>query len=571
MSGRIPRVRTDIDGHSFLEIYPDGQSSALIIFVHGIFGDPQGTWAETPQTLMMFPALADADWGSFGYDTGLIYRRDAMQTVDQLLLWIRTHAARYRNIFFVAHSMGGLFVRDVCAKLALSQSQNDLALFANIKHGFLVASPVGGAVWARRISWIPLIRSLNSHIAYLEQGESYISKFPTYAAAIDAAKKHGGSRPKFSIFIGTRDQVVQNILTSVLTEDDTYEGPVPGSHSTLKTALNANSTLVKRIVQIVSDYSRRSMVAPQEIATAIIASRASSSLEAPRSDTLTAPVSTGGGKAVILISCSAHKRTDSEVMHPKKGGVLSAVADGEIGLHAIQTRAQIMGLLQSGRIDGTEFKEGNRAGRPENRALVLGPDFGGAINEPKYLPAFWRYSGRTYQASREDWSAFLSFPDPVRPSILIMSGLYGLIPFDECIQNYDCHITDTDVQSGQTVVAYWGATMTDILLSHCDRLKSSGVKVGPIIDLLSESSYQSALDWERIYPRYPVLHRVFETKAGRDALVNIGIFLRTILRDPAKAIRLPPDRFIDEPEFIDADRIAFEYQIGQSPLAVARD
>ena len=193
MAARIPRVRTDVDGHSFLEIYPDGQSSTLIVFVHGIFGDPRGTWAETPHTLMMFPALAEADWGSFGYDTALIYRRDSKQTLDQLLLWIRTHAQQYQSIFFVAHSMGGLLVRDLCAKLALSDRQSDLTLFVKIRHGFLVATPVGGAVWARRIAKIPLLRKLNSHLPYLEQAASYISKFPSYASAIDAAKLRGGS------------------------------------------------------------------------------------------------------------------------------------------------------------------------------------------------------------------------------------------------------------------------------------------------------------------------------------------------------------------------------------------
>jgi hypothetical protein len=112
--------------------------------------------------------------------------------------------------------------------------------------------------------------------------------------------------------------------------------------------------------------------------------------------------------------------------------------------------------------------------------------------------------------------------------------------------------------------------MTDILLSHCERLESSGTRVGPIIDLLSEKSYQSAIDWKRIQTRYPTLHRVFEKKADREALVNLGTFLRTLLRDPAKSFQLVPDQFIDDPSFIEPDRIAFESEIGASPLSVAR-
>ncbi len=319
------------------------------------------------------------------------------------MLWIRTHARQYKDIFFVTHSMGGLLVRDACARLALSSDVHDLALFSKIKHCFLIASPVGGAVWAKRFAKIPLLCKLNSHLAYLSQEDQYLSRFPTYEDAIEKSKVRGGGRPKFSIFTGTCDRVVQEILESALTEDDTYEGPVPGTHASLKSALTPNSTLVKRIVQIVSDYSRREVVAPR-LSTPAISSTTNTAAAAVAENTAL------GGKPIILISCSAHKRTDLEVLHPKKGGVLSAIANGEIALRAIQTRAQIMGLLQSGKIDGTEYKEGNRAGRPENRALILGPDFGGAINEPRYLPAYWRYSGRTYLATKDEWVAFSNSP-----------------------------------------------------------------------------------------------------------------------------------------------------------------
>lgn len=569
MAGRLPRVRTDIDGRSFLEVYPDGQSSTAVLFVHGFLGNTRGTWADTPQTLMTLPVLADADWGSFGYRTSLVYRRDVRQTFDEFILWVRAHARQYKNIFFITHSMGGLLVRELCSVLGTSQDPNDIDLFSSIRRAFLIAPPIGGAVWARRIARVPLAKRLNSHLSFLAEPEKFVAEFPAYENAVTAAKSAGRPYPLFSIFIGTEDGVVQDILHEALISDDVYEGPVVGNHSTLKVDLTVNSTLVKRIVQIISDDLRRRNMsgtgggkianAPPSIA---------------RDQTATGQSNSEGtreSKPIILISCSAHKRTDREILHPKKGGLPAALEDNALVISAIQTRAQIMGLLQSGRIDGTEYKEGNRAGRPENRALILGPDFGGAINEPKYLPAFWRYSGRTYQASKDEWENFIQFPDKNRPSILILSGLYGLIPFDEYIQNYDCHITDTDTVSGQRILDYWGVTITDTLLSHCDRIEVGGGKVGPIIDLLSERSYQNAIDWTRVRHRCSVLHRVFENKSDRDALVNVGIFLRTLLRQPGRAATLVADAFIDEPDFIDADRIAFEREIGASPLEVARN
>ena len=278
-------------------------------------------------------------------------------------------------------------------------------------------------------------------------------------------------------------------------------------------------------------------------------------------------------KDIVILSCSAHKRSDGETIHPRKGGVSEIIVDPEVAKRAIETRAETKDKIQKGLIDGTEFQEGNRAARPQNRDLVYGPDFGGKMNEPVYLPAFWRYMGRTYITSREEWEYFNKLGEDIKPSVLIISGLYGLIPVDEHIQNYDVHLTDRDQGSepNRMVRDYWNPVVTEVLLSHFDWIEAGGWQLGTVVDLISERSYQLDIDWDQVYPRTRVLHRVFEQRAGRDALANIGILVRSIIRDPSRLSGLEADRFYDEPDFFNPDRVAFETSLDGSPLNVSRE
>ena len=170
----------------------------------------------------------------------------------------------------------------------------------------------------------------------------------------------------------------------------------------------------------------------------------------------------------------------------------------------------------------------------------------------------------------EHWSHFLDVSVQERPDILIMSGLYGLIPIETPIQNYDCHLTDVDQQSGRTLGDWWKEIMTDILLSRIKHLENSGIRVRRVYDLLSERSYQRVIDWNRIYESCPVFHRVFEKSAGRDSLFHIGRLLQTILVEPTRIASMNVNEFLPIPGEGD-DRIAFESRINSCELQVHRE
>jgi len=451
----------------------------------------------------------------------------------------------------------------------MSEEKSDHNLFSHIKRCFLIAVPLSGALLARLLNRIPGLRLLNWRIPYLARPQVSPESLEHYNAAIKRAENLRLPRPRFSLFVGTDDHFVSNASEWALTKDDTYEGPIPGDHESVKRDVDVNSTLVKRIVQVVNEHIRQDSSTQRE---RIALESRMLSRQASHKNSVTKMIEPVGRRRrdVILLSCSSHKRTDRGEDHPRASGIWSVLADKEVEKLAVQTRVQIMSLIQQGRIEGTEFREGNRSARLENQELILGPDFGGAINKPRYLPAYLRYVGRSYQATEEEWQQFMQLGEDARPDVLIMSGLYGLLPMDEYIQNYDCHITDTDNDTGQTVRDYWGTIMTDVLISHLEWLETWW-EIGRIVDLLSERSYQIAIDWQRIYPRWAVLHRVFEVKAGRDAIEDIGIYMRSVVRDAFLLGQVVPDQFYTHPDFHGGDRIAFESRLHESPLTVVRE
>lgn len=102
-----------------------GKRPRVIVFVHGVIGGPRETWTNG-STKEFFPDLVvknrtfdDADVYVFGFPSRI---RGSTLNIDQLseLLHQRLELTgitkNYENIIFVAHSMGGLIVREFLMK-----------------------------------------------------------------------------------------------------------------------------------------------------------------------------------------------------------------------------------------------------------------------------------------------------------------------------------------------------------------------------------------------------------------------------------------------------------------------
>lgn len=90
----------------------------------------------------------------------------------------------------------------------------------------------------------------------------------------------------------------------------------------------------------------------------------------------------------------------------------------------------------------------------------MGLDSGPDLKETKihesqedYLPAFIRYSGRTYSKIDHDaWMQMVNQPEDY--DCVILSALYGMVRFDEPIRNYPIKQADKIPQKS-TIKAFW--------------------------------------------------------------------------------------------------------------------
>lgn len=265
-------------------------------------------------------------------------------------------------------------------------------------------------------------------------------------------------------------------------------------------------------------------------------------------------------KILILISCSNKKSTENKE-HFKNSVVDHLSQSGHLLFSA---RKKIKKLIQEGKVVDRELKEGNRKDREENENLINGPDFGGEENKLVYLPAYKRYRGRFFSKLKDsDWEN----AKKNGYHILILSGLYGFVHFEDSIQDYNCHLTDIilseeEIESGTLREKLWQRVLTEVLKEY---IKTHAIEL--VLDLLSEESYQFAIEWEEIEKLgIKILHRIFEKEHGPEFLPNLALFLKNdILPLPSEKIlsnELKSGIFISRPYFENGDRIIFEEKIG---------
>jgi hypothetical protein len=349
---------------------------------------------------------------------------------------------------------------------------------------------------------------------------------------------------------------VTNPWKTGYTADDSYGGIVPGNHITLKIEKGAQSTVVKRVVG--------------EFASTMTTSGLPAEAYSERTQLPTKAPASAAAHAIILVACSSQKSTSGETPYPRDTLLSQQLASEEAIASLIRARVRALRLIQQGKLLGVEFAEGNRLARKQNRDLIQGPDLGGNANGPKYLPAFRRYIGRCYQADAGLWEKFYAGPDAQHIDFWIVSGLYGLVPAFDPIQNYDCHLTDAIEGEGVTLADSWRPHLTAAINLRIEAIRSMTSGTIRIIDLLNEVAYRDVISWSKLPGSVEVLHSMFQKKSGRATLDDIGVFLAALIANPRTAFELQPDQFFPDLKFADGDQIAFESLIGAMGNRVAR-
>ena len=150
-----------------------------------------------------------------------------------------------------------------------------------------------------------------------------------------------------------------------------------------------------------------------------------------------------------------------------------------------------------------------------NRDLVRGTEFGGRKGAA-YMPALDRYEGRFFQALGDEGKARCRTTD----SVLIVSGLYGLLRTSEPMQLYSCPLL-------ADIAAIW---RRDGLLTEIVRACVERNDVLRVFDLTAMEAYRRLIDWDEVAADgTDVLHCFDSMAAGESALTSFGRFFRYML------------------------------------------
>jgi len=148
-------------------------------------------------------------------------------------------------------------------------------------------------------------------------------------------------------------------------------------------------------------------------------------------------------RVLLLLSCSHRKQPRGLALRQPAPAIANYLPNtrGEL----LNCRRQVFDLLKgrSSRLYDEEQKGGYRDEHGPNRKLCDGLEFGGQP-EPSalYLPAYERYAGRFFEMLTEESPEFWNKIRESPAEVLFVSALYGLILWDEPIQDYDCHVSD---------------------------------------------------------------------------------------------------------------------------------
>lgn len=125
----------------------DAHAKGVIVFVHGVLGDPRTTWSNGrsywPELLTRDQAFDGQDIYVYGYPSPKVGRSFSIDEVaENLRLVLNTDGVlRYKAITFVCHSMGGLVARAFIIKY---QSQ----IVPKVRFLYFFATPTTGSPYA---------------------------------------------------------------------------------------------------------------------------------------------------------------------------------------------------------------------------------------------------------------------------------------------------------------------------------------------------------------------------------------------------------------------------------------
>jgi len=136
-------------------------ATGVVVFVHGVLGDPRATWVNTkanaswPELLAKDPDFKSDDIYLVGYSSPSLKAasniEEIAQRVSQQL--IDQNVFKYQHVYFVTHSMGGLITKRILTELDRPSSVEQLR---RVRAVLLISTPSQGAPDATVADWLSL-------------------------------------------------------------------------------------------------------------------------------------------------------------------------------------------------------------------------------------------------------------------------------------------------------------------------------------------------------------------------------------------------------------------------------
>lgn len=276
IAGCLTDKTSSIPAFSFL--HTPVASQKLIVFVHGFTGDPFATW--TNQSGVSWADLIKDDeqlrdftvWVHH-YDTPLLERTSTIEeTATRFLRRLKDERTfdKFQEIYFIAHSMGGLVVKRALADL---NRETEIDRLRKIKAVLFLSTPSQGTSLAQLASLLslnPQVRdiepaNLNSYLQSIENQWQNLMRdrgnrpFPKSYCAYETKPTYGGI------------VIVDRVSAITFCDDNMF--PVPVDHRNIAKPRDAQSDIYRwaqarlletsRLVQSAAQATVSIQVAPR--------------------------------------------------------------------------------------------------------------------------------------------------------------------------------------------------------------------------------------------------------------------------------------------------------------------
>jgi len=205
---------------------------SLVAFVHGVFGDARDTWTNG-RSKAYWPELIKKDKDLDEFSILVIdYRSPKFKTagtIEQVATQIGTALKdegiynKYRSVFFVAHSMGGLITRRILIDLNRPTTVTDLR---RVAAALFFSTPTSGAPIADLGSWI----SLNPQLSDMKPADvnTFLQSLDNqWEDLLRDRDSQGRVRPRAYCAYELFDTVGIKVVPLVYTKSRCDEKPIP--------------------------------------------------------------------------------------------------------------------------------------------------------------------------------------------------------------------------------------------------------------------------------------------------------------------------------------------------------